>query len=223
MKTTTKHFLLQLPLALLPLIYLAFIWASLNEQVPLHYNINNEPDRMGSKTELALVLLFMSGVSMGLSALLNNIHKIDPKHRYPENAALMQKIAWTLVVFLSVMGIFIVYQTLAFQNNEKLLFAGKGVLVLITLIFIVLGNFLNNVKPNYFVGFRTPWNLENEENWRKTHHLAAKLMFYGGLLQMLLVIALPEPFSFYAFLASIVPIVLIPFVYSFLLFKKEKK
>lgn len=222
MKTNTKHFLGQLPLALLPLIYLLFVWSHLQEQVPLHYNMNNEPDRMGSKHELGLVILFMIAISLGLSALLRNIHKIDPKHKYPENALIMQKISWIMVFFLSALGVFIVYQTLAFQKGEKLLFAGKGVLLLITLIFIVLGNFLNNLKPNYFVGIRTPWNLENEENWRKTHHLAAKLMFYGGLLMLLLVIALPEPFSFYAFLAGIVPIVLIPFVYSYLLFRREK-
>ena len=31
---------------------------------------------------------------------------------------------------------------------------------------------------------RTPWTLEDEDNWRKTHHLASKIWFIGGLIMI---------------------------------------
>ncbi|MDQ2752120.1 MAG: SdpI family protein, partial [Bacteroidota bacterium] len=37
-----------------------------------------------------------------------------------------------------------------------------------------MGNNFYNIKPNYFAGYRLPWTLESEENWRKTHHLAVR-------------------------------------------------
>ncbi len=223
MKTKTITTLAQALISLLPLIFLAFVWNQLPESVPMHYNIHNQPDRMGPKTEMVLVLSFLVLVGFGVGLLLRNIHKIDPKHKYQDNSALMLKIAWTTVTFIAVLGFFIVYQTLMFTKNQESVVTGKGVLILVCLIFVVLGNFMNNIKPNYFVGFRTPWNLENEENWKKTHRLSAKLMFFGGLLLMTLVLLLPEAISAYVFMAGIVPIVFIPFVYSYLLFKREKQ
>lgn len=223
MKTQKFTSLVQALVSLIPLIFLFFIWNQLPDTVPMHYNMHNQADRMGSKTELVFVISFLTLVGFGVGLLLRNIHKIDPKHKYQDNSALMSKIAWTTVIFIAVLGNFIVYQTLMFTKNQDSVFLGKGVLILVCLIFVVLGNFLNNVKPNYFVGFRTPWNLENEENWRKTHHLSSKLMFFGGLLLMALILLLPEPISAYVFLIGIVPLVLIPFVYSYLLFKKEKQ
>jgi uncharacterized membrane protein len=223
MKTKTLTTVTQALVSLLPLLFLALIWNQLPESVPMHYNMHNQPDRMGSKAEMVFAISFLALVGFGVGLLLRNIHKIDPKHKYHDNAPLMLKIAWTTVIFIAVLGVFIVYQTLMFTKNQDTVFSGKGALVLVALIFVVLGNFLNNVKPNYFVGFRTPWNLENEENWRKTHHLAAKLMFFGGLLMVALILVLPEPITAYVFFAGIVPIVLIPFVYSYLLFKREKQ
>ena len=55
----------------------------------------------------------------------------------------------------------------------------------VLLFFIILGNYLGNVRPNYFVGIRTPWTLENPETWRATHRLGGRLMFFGALILLL--------------------------------------
>jgi uncharacterized membrane protein len=59
------------------------------------------------------------------------------------------------------------------------------------LLFLVLGNYMYSVKPNYFIGFRVSWTLQNEDNWRKTHQLAGKLWVAGGLLITLASLLLP--------------------------------
>ena len=223
MKTQKLNTLVQALVSVLPLLFLFLIWDQLPESVPMHYNGAGKPNRMGSKLEMVFAISFLAAVGFGVGLLLRNIHKIDPKQKYEQNSALMLKISWTTVIFICVLGGYIVYETLLYSTQQKSTFSGKGLLMIVCLIFVVLGNFMNNIKPNYFVGFRTPWNLENEENWRKTHHLSAKLMFFGGIAMMALILLLPEPISAYVFLASIVPIVLIPFVYSYLLFKREKQ
>lgn len=222
MKTKKLILLLQLLVSLLPLSYLLLIWNQLAESVPMHYNINNQADRMGSKIELLFLMLFMSAIGFGVGMLVRYLSKIDPKKNIQHNESLMNKVSWTVVIFISVISCYIVYGSLNYSKNQSSGISGKMIEILVCLIFVVLGNFMNNVKSNYFVGIRTPWNLENEENWRKTHHLGSKLMFFGGLLMIVLILLLPTPISAYVLLIGLVPIVLIPFVYSYLLFKREK-
>ncbi len=41
--------------------------------------------------------------------------------------------------------------------------------------FLVLGNYFGNLKPNRFVGIRTPWTLKSDETWRATHRLGGRI------------------------------------------------
>lgn len=40
------------------------------------------------------------------------------------------------------------------------------------------------IKPNYFIGIRTPWALESEAVWNKTHRLGGKVFIAMGILSM---------------------------------------
>ena len=33
-----------------------------------------------------------------------------------------------------------------------------------------------SLKQNYFIGIKTPWTLENEMVWKKTHRITARIM-----------------------------------------------
>ncbi len=64
--------------------------------------------------------------------------------------------------------------------------AGGRIMMTCLLVFLViLGNFLSNLRPNYFAGIRTPWTLENPETWRATHRLGGRLMFFGSLILLI--------------------------------------
>lgn len=49
-------------------------------------------------------------------------------------------------------------------------------------LFYVLGAIIGGVEMNWFMGFRTPWTLSNEEVWNDTHGLGGKLYKICGLL-----------------------------------------
>ncbi len=48
-----------------------------------------------------------------------------------------------------------------------------------------MGNYFKVIQPNYFLGIRTPWTLENKEVWKSTHTFASKLWVIGGLVIVL--------------------------------------
>jgi uncharacterized membrane protein len=218
----TKIIISQLILLLLPLLYLLLKWKQLAEKLPMHFNTHNVPDRYGNKTELLFLVLFMSAVGFGLSMLLLNIKKIDPKQAERTDFNLMKKISWVIVVFMALLNLGIVYEISNYKTNNQNDLTQKFVLLLLALLFTTLGNFMENIKPNYFVGVRTPWTLNNENNWKLTHRLTAKLWFFGGILFFLTILILPIEIIAKLLLPFILLIAFIPIGYSFYIFKKDK-
>lgn len=101
--------------------------------------------------------------------------------------------------------------------DSSLILSGVG------LLFAVIGNYLPNLKPNYFAGLRFPWTLENADNWRRTHALAGKMWFAGGLLLAVTCLLLPPVASAVVFLITMLVLVVIPAVYSWKIFRQQKK
>lgn len=218
-----KTILIQALLGLIPTIYLLSVWNNLPESVPTHYNIDNRADDFGSKFEMLGIILFMFSVSIGTSLLVLNLDKFDPKKRYPSNNSLITKISWAVTIFISLISSYIVYSTEHYDQTKPSDISPKYIVALVALLFVVLGNFMNNIKPNYFVGIRTPWTLDDEENWRMTHHLGSKVWFFGGLIMFALVMFLPTEYVSYVIGLSVIPLAGIPIGYSFYLFRQKQK
>ena len=88
--------------------------------------------------------------------------------------------------------------------------SGNLLFVLLGGFFAIIGNFLYSIKPNYFVGFRLPWTLENQNNWRKTHQLGGKIWVVGGMLAIILSFIVPEAYMMKLFIAIVLLMVIIP-------------
>lgn len=202
-----------------PAIYLAIIWNRLPDTVAMHYDLQGNPDRFGSKNELIGLTAILIGVNILVYFLLTNIYRIDPKKYAADNKDRLRRIAFAVVIFMSALLSLIIYSST--QGNIKLdagiIFSGTG------LLFAVIGNYLPNLKPNYFAGLRLPWTLENTDNWRKTHALAGKLWFAGGLFLATICLFLPTTISIIIFFVVMTVITIIPCVYSYRLYKAQKE
>jgi uncharacterized membrane protein len=203
--------------SLLPFAYLAFIWNSLPDIVPVHFDLQMKPDRMGNKSELWIVTGILAGVSICIYFLMINIHRIDPKRKDETQSGTFNKLAFGLVIFLAALNSIIISSAKGNLILQNLLFP------LVGLLFAFLGNYINNIKPNYFAGIRLPWTLSDDENWRRTHHLAGKLWFSGGLLIAIISLLLPLRVVVTFFIAATVILVLIPAIYSYRFFKKQTR
>jgi uncharacterized membrane protein len=204
---------------LIPGIYLAFAWNSLPAKVPMHFDINGNADRYGDKSELLTTVLILPAVSLFVYFLLANIYRIDPKKYAVENRVRLKRIAFAIVCFLSALTCIIIYS--ASHGGSK--FDVSLILSAVGLLFAIIGNYLPNLKPNYFAGMRLPWTLENPENWRKTHALAGKLWFAGGLLLAVTCLFLPAKAAMVLFFAVMTILVIIPAVYSYRFYNQQKK
>jgi uncharacterized membrane protein len=97
----------------------------------------------------------------------------------------------------------------------------KVITYALVLMLLILGNYMSSVRLNYFVGIRTPWTLNNEIVWKKTHRFAAKLWVFSSAAML---IALPFiSAALVVFLAFVAVITIAPIVYSYLVFKTLTK
>lgn len=208
----------ELPLiaiVLLPFIYLAYIWNQLPEKVPMHWNIKGEIDRYGEKVELIIIPIFLP---LLVYIIFLVVPKIDPKNRLNKMGNKLQTIKFLLTTLMSILALFIIYTA----KNES--FTNPNYMVLIIgVLYIVLGNYFKTLKANYFIGIRTPWTLEKETVWKKTHELGGKLWFIGGIIVVIASLILRKETNFTVFLIITGIITIIPIVYSYLTFKNEKK
>lgn len=198
-----------------PLIYLNMVYDVLPEKVALHFGADMQPDRYGPKSELWTTILMLMGIALAAYLLVTNLSKIDPKNQNLQSQGIIEKLGLTIVGFMSLITLYIIYSSYN-PTSGKLLFVMLGGL------FAVLGNFMNSIKPNYFVGFRLPWTLENEDNWRKTHQLGGKVWVAGGLLIALLTFLLPAALILKLLFVIISIMVLVPAIYSYRHYRQSK-
>lgn len=207
----------ELPLigiVLLPFLYLAYVWNQLPEQVPLHYNIKGEVDRYGDKSELILIPIM---TSLLIYVIFSVVPYIDPKKQIQKMGKKYHTLKRVITTFMSILALFIIY------NAKNQSFANPNyILMLCGILFIIFGNYFKTLKANYFIGIRTPWTLENENIWKETHKLGGKIWFIGGFIIILSSLTYNEQTNFIIFMITIAIMVLVPVIYSYLLFRKQK-
>ncbi len=204
-----------LALIALPYIYLAMIWNKLPDKVATHFNIDGVANDWSAKTTL---WFNPAGLGIGIYLLMLLIPFIDPKKKVQQMGDKYYALRLMLTFFISLLSVYLLYVgTIGSLKNPNVLF------LLIGALFAMLGNYLQTIRPNYFIGIRTPWTLENDRVWKRTHRLGGRLWIAGGILIAIL--------SFYngnnralfiAFGTITFLMVIIPVVFSYIEFKKEK-
>ena len=214
MNKLTKEILLIL-ISLLSYIYLAYIWDQLPERVATHFNIEGKADGWSSRR----TLLYLPAIlGLGIYFLMLIIPAIDPKKKIQEMGDNFFSIRLLIAVFMAALNVVILNAAKeGGMENANIL------LVLMGALFAGLGNYMQTVRPNYFVGIRTPWTLESESVWKLTHRLASKGWMAGGILIVFLSLLLQDSkLVFIIFFVLVSVMVIVPVVYSYLLLKKER-
>lgn len=200
--------LLILAIIIIPAIYLLAIWADLPEEVPMHWNASGEIDRYGSKNEL-VGMLFM--LNLPLYFILKYAPKIDPKKKISETQ--LAGLRLVMHLFMSALAVFILYST-----KQAELSSPFGLVSIVGLLFAGLGWYFPRIKPNYFIGIKTPWTLENDQVWHRTHKASGPVWIVGGIL-MAIVPLVAEKASIYAVLGITLLLSIYSVGYSYWAFK----
>ena len=200
-----------------PFASLAFFWNTLPARIPIHWNLHGEIDGWASKEFGLLPLPFLN---MFLTGLLRFLPQLDPKLRrggeQGRMPATVGKIRLALQVFLNL----VFFLQIAASLGHDLV-SGRFIPAGVLILFAILGNYLGNLRPNYFIGIRTPWTLESAETWRATHRLGGRLLVGGSIVLIVLLFLLPDTAFFALFTGATLALVAWCFLYSWRHFQSQ--
>lgn len=215
MKTTnTSAEILIVTVLVAPIVYLGLCWSQFPAEIAMHFDLQGHADGWMPKEKAALLVGLTSVI---FYLVLRFLPRIDPKGRLQSSN--YQKLRFVITLgFAAIMG-WMWYMS-GHQANEQQSYG--ALLAIIGLLLAGIGNYMTTVKPNWFIGIRTPWTLQNETVWRKTHRLGGRLMVAGGLLSAVLALVVPTPYTEVSVVGVILLTSLIPVVYSYIYFQQEK-
>ncbi len=202
-------------LLLVPFAVIPFIWDAMPEQMPTHWNIHGEADDYSSKP---FALFFLPVLNILLYFFLLYIPLIDPKKRIERDQKPLPVIRFFTIVFLTVLWGWAVSQSGGIEIGLK-----PVLFLSINLFLLVMGNYLKTIQPNYFIGIRVPWTLEDPGNWKQTHKIASYFWVGGSVLLFLLYPFFPMETYSHIFFGTVIAMTLIPVIYSFYLFKTNEQ
>ena len=195
-------------ICLLPIVLSLAVYDKLPDTMPIHWDIEGNPDGYGSKAFAAIWLpLMMAGLNLITHFGLNT----DPKKA--NSSKILKLIGKLTIPFLSLTLLPItIFAGLGYEIAiERIVPAFVG------LLFIIVGNYLPKSKQNYTVGIKLPWTLDNETNWNKTHRLAGYLWIIGGVVMF--VNSFLQIYWTPVFFIIIGSMVFIPALYSYILYR----
>ncbi len=212
MKRYVKELILVL-LLLVPYVYLATFWNQLPEQVPTHFDADGNPDDYSSR----YFLLFLpAGVGIITYLVLRIIPILDPKKKIQLMGEKYYSFRFVFSIFFALFACYLLYITKQGGMDSPNILIG-----IIAAMVAVMGNYFQAIRPNYFIGIRTPWTLESERVWKNTHRLGGRLWMGGGILLLILCIVLRNSTAIsIAAVAVMCIIVLIPVIYSYVDYKR---
>ncbi|HLU05110.1 MAG TPA: SdpI family protein [Woeseiaceae bacterium] len=188
----------------------AWLYPSIPEQVPSHWNVHGEVDGYMQKP-WGVVILPLTAILVFL--VMRLIPVISPKgYRTEPFANVMHIFQVAMVGFMSLVAILVLLEASGVDVHlNKVIFGALG------LLFVVIGNYLGKVRKNFFLGIRTPWTLASDEVWARTHRIGGRLFVLYGLIMFagMFVTILPM-----VFLVMVGVIVLVPVVYSYVVYRK---
>lgn len=187
-------------------------YGKLPNVIPVHWGINGNIDGYGSKNTIFL----MPVLNIVIYAILLAIPIIDPKRgNYGKFKNAYRVIRSVIIIFFTVVYAAILTASLGYKVRVDFI-----ITLSISILFIVIGSFMDKIKHNYFVGIRTPWTLANEDVWTKTHRLGGRLFVAAGIISMIGSF-IGGFWSFALMMASVLIAALIPAVYSFVIYKNS--
>ncbi|MGE8206950.1 SdpI family protein [Heyndrickxia sp. NPDC080065] len=185
----------------------------LSTEIPVHWGLKGEIDKYESKLT---AMLSLTGIMVLTYFAITMLPKVDPKR---ENYKYFKR-GYTFLVNFFLLLFFIMNGFAILGGLGYKLPSGSIGIILIGTIFIVIGNFLQIIRSNFFIGIRTPWTLSSDVVWTKTHRFAAKLLLISGFI-IILTSLLPIKWTDYLVLGIVCFSVISTISYSYFIFKKE--
>lgn len=212
--TKTKETLYKI-LTRLPLAVTLISFFFMPDEVPVHFDLNNNVDRWGSKYEL-LILPFVI-IVIGIVFLLAARHLDKKEDNGSNNFNVLTTVTIAILGLFNVLTYYTLY--IAFTQIQDLGTPKINMFSLLTftfgIVFIIIGNVVPKTKMNHFLGLRTKWSMSSEEAWKNSQRFGGYALIITGVITIILSFVLDGSASLFAMVMLLLVMVIVDTVYSY--------
>jgi uncharacterized membrane protein len=193
----------------------AAVWRQAPDTLPVHWGLNGEADRFGGKVE---GLLLPPLLALGVYLLMLVLPRVDPgRANYANFRGAYTFIRYAvLLVFVGVYAATLLVGVGGWQID-----IGRVALMTVGGMLLATGGTLGKLRPNWFVGIRTPWTLSSKRAWSRTHRLGGWLFVALGVVWMLSALGTSPLLRVVPLLATGASVAAL-FVYSYWVWRNDK-
>ncbi len=199
------------------LAFLISLWfyPRLPDPMASHWNAHGQVDGYMSRFWGAFLMPF---VLVGLAFLFYVIPLIDPlRENIRQFRGYYEGFVFLFFLYMLAIHLWTLLWNVGIRISPNVFFPiGVGVL------FVFVGFLLEHVRPNWFVGIRTPWTLSSERVWKRTHQVGAWVFKVIGVLVMVGGILAPRH-TVWIILGTVIAGTLGLVVYSYVLYEQERR
>jgi uncharacterized membrane protein len=187
-------------------------------QYPVHWGLDGQPDRWGSRWE---AFLGVPVIALIMTTVMSALPPLDPRGDNLRRSSPAYLTAWIgglgllalLQLDLTLTGLGI-WPEGGDSPFMRVMIGGVSLLVLLT------GNVLGKARPNWFFGLRTPWTLSSDLSWDQSHRLGGRLMVLSGAAGLLASFVFPVMAAALCLLISLGAATVTTAVYSYLVWRR---
>ena len=174
------------------LILIGAAWIALKgptAPIPMHFDINGNADRYGTRYELAGALALMAVLNLFVSLVIRHqtVNASDAIR-----AKGLRRGQLMTVMIVTATAAYIPYASLGPAALTGTADLAKSTAFL-SLVVIGVGAVLGRVGPNRFIGVRTPWAYRSRLAWDRSNRLAGRLYLSLGLAALAGLLVLEAP------------------------------
>ena len=143
------------------------------DKVPVHWNIEGKADRWVSK-DIGVFLFPMAVIIIGI--LYYIIPMIDPLGKNIDS--FRKEYEYFFIILISGMTFF----GISVLMGE---YIDISIALLVSSIIFASGLLIKNSKRSWFIGFRTPWTLSDEQIWETTNKSIGNFLMITGIVAII--------------------------------------
>ena len=167
-------------------------------QIPVHYDINGQIDRWGSKYEFILLPI----INLLFGGFMAWLARREQKQGREMNEQVVAGMTVCVLVFFNLLWLFFMWKAIDVDNFDSGLgeLSTKAFMILIFASFIPLGNNMPKAQRNSIYGLRTKWSMANDRCWQKSQRFGGYALVISGIIGTLLCALLPSHWGGYIML-----------------------
>lgn len=198
----------------------------LPDEIPIHYDIYGNVDARGTKYTVFIISLLMFMLTILFEGLAKRIKGdiekndndkvIQKKKNLIKNAEYIGLLTEMMLLIMNAVMFVLSYKDETVNGEDEMGFV-KVLVIFISILMILLGNYLPKCKRNSVLGIRTKWSLQDDKKWSMMQKVGGRIFAIAGLINVLMARFLSVENLVIFFLIIIAMVILVVLIYPLFL------